>query len=488
MGLSLPMGEGAGVLVVSNRGPVSFSRTADGRLLSRRGSGGLVSSLGPLVRESGATWVAAAITDDDRAAAAAAGGVADAEGFRLRSLAIAPATYHQAYDVVSNATLWFLHHGLFDLARSPCFDRAWREAWLAYREVNARFAEAVAEEAADGATVLVQDYHLSLVGSLVAELRPDLRCVHFTHIPFATPDELRVLPAEVAAELLSGMAGHKACGFHAARWTARFEACCASVLGSVPSTFTAPITPDADELASVAASAECAQAGTWLDERVGARRLIARVERIEPSKNLLRGICAFDELLSARPDLRGEVVLAAFVYPSRESLSEYRSYRHDLEALARTVNARWARSGWEPVLLDTSDDYARSVAALVRYDVLMVNPVRDGLNLVAKEGPLVNRRDGVLVLSREAGAHEELGSVALEVNPFDVSATADRLGQALDMGADERTAHADALRTALATRSPWDWLEAQLRAAGTSGTVPRRAVHMMKGQSGSVRQ
>ncbi len=457
------MGEGAGVLVVSNRGPVSFYRDDDGKLRSRRGGGGLVSSLGPLVREADAIWVSAALSAHDRAAVAE--GVAEAEGIRLRSLVIDPALYAAAYDTIANSTLWFLHHGLFDLAREPCFDRAWTQAWDAYREVNRRFAAAVIEEADADATVLIQDYHLALVGQMVADQRDDLRCVHFTHIPFCTPEELSILPAAVAVELLQGMAANSACGFHAQRWTESFKACCRSVLGRDPVTFTAPIAADGIGLNRVADSAAGSIAASWLESQVGRLRVAVRVERIEPSKNALRGLAAFDELLERRPDLRGEVMMAAFVYPSRESLESYRTYRRDLEHKAAAVNARWGADGWEPVLLDSSDDFARSVAGLVRYDVLMVNPVRDGLNLIAKEGPLLNRRNGVLVLSTEAGVSQELGSAPLRVNPFDISATASALAQAFDMTAEERLAHADALRADVAAGPPQAWLDAQLKAA-----------------------
>jgi trehalose 6-phosphate synthase len=139
-----------------------------------------------------------------------------------------------------------------------------------------------------------------------------------------------------------------------------------------------------------------------------------------------------------------------------------------VESLARQVNERWSTSTWEPVLLDTSDDFARSVAALRRYDVLLVNPVRDGLNLVAKEGPLLNETDGVLVLSREAGVFEELGEHALELNPFDVAGTADALAAALAMSPDERGRRAAALKAAAGARTPQDWLDDQL-AAGAAG-------------------
>lgn len=416
-----------------------------------------------MVRDTGTIWVSAAITDDDRAAARE--GLSEGGGFALVSLDIDPHTYQQAYDVVSNTTLWFLHHGLFDLSRQPSFDREWREAWQAYRQVNALFAEAVVNSAPDGATVLVQDYHLALLGRMVADQRPDLRCVHFTHIPFCDPEAFRIVPPDVATELLDGMAGYRACGFHSSRWAAHFVACCQAVIGSAPLVFTAPIAPDPAELAAMAATADCAREVAWIAEAVGDRQLIVRVERIEPSKNLLRGLAAFDELLELRPELRGRVTLAAFAYPSRQSLAGYRTYRRDAEALAAAINDRWSAPGWQPVLLDTSDNYPRSIAALVSYDVLLVNPVRDGLNLVAKEGPLVNRKDGVLVLSSEAGAAEELRGTALEVNPFDVSGTAAALGAALDMTSSERVTKASALRSAIRANTPNHWLAAQLRAA-----------------------
>jgi len=448
------------VVVVSNRGPLSFSRGSGGELIAKRGGGGLVSSLAPLVRDLGAVWVAAAISEIDREAAAS--GVVECDGFRFRSLAVDPALYRMAYDVVSNSTLWFLHHGLFDLSRRPRLDRRWRQAWDAYRSVNRDFARVVVDEAPEGAVVLVQDYHLSMVGTWLAQQRPDLRSVHFTHIPFCEPGALRLLPEDVAEELLVGMSSHSSCGFHASRWAANFTACCAEVLGFTPTTFVSPLTPDIEDLSAVAASEASRREASALEEMLQGRRLILRVDRIELSKNLLRGFWAYDDLLRTYPEWREKVVFAAFVYPSREGLPEYLAYRHEVETLARAVNDRWATPGWQPILLQTSDNFPRSVAALARYDVLLVNPVRDGLNLVAKEGPMLNRRDGVLALSREAGAWEELGAAALEVNPFDVSGTADVLAAALAMSPGDRTAHAAALKAAIATRVPRDWLVDQL--------------------------
>ena len=451
------------LVIVSNRGPLSFVPGPDGTPVPRRGAGGLVSSLGPAVAGTGATWVAAAISDTDRQAAAA--GVVEAEGFRFRSLVIEPDRYRQFYDTIANATLWFLNHSLFDLPRRPLFDRHWHEAWSTYVDVNRAFAGVVAADAPDGATVLVHDYHLALVGAELAELRPDLCTAYFHHTPFCDPAGLRVLPEKVATQLLQGMAGAGACGFHSPRWAAAFEACATAVRGAAPPTFVAPAAVDAEDLRTQATSAECEGELAALDELAGDRRVIVRVDRVELSKNLLRGFLAYEGLLDSHPRWRERVVFAAFLYPSRDGLPEYLAYRTQVENLVGQINERWATPSWTPILLDVSDSFPRSLAALCRYDVLLVNPVRDGLNLVAGEGPVVNRRDGVLALSPEAGAWDRLGSAALAVHPFDVSATTATLLQALNMEAEERSTRATVLREAVARRTPRLWLEEQLAAA-----------------------
>lgn len=450
--------------MVSNRGPVSFARNDDGELVARRGSGGLVSGLTPIMANTGATWVAAALSDADRAAAEA--GVIDAAGFQVATVSIDPQLFAMAYDVVCNATLWFVHHGLFESARRPVFDDRFTQAWEAYVAVNHAFADTVAEVAPANAVVLVQDYHLCLVGQRLRQIRPDIDSVHFSHTPFTGPDGLRMLPDAVATQLLEGMAAHTACGFHTSRWARRFTECCSEILGITPTTFVAPLGPDAADLSSIAASPAAVAAAADLDAVVGDRKLLVRVDRIELSKNLLRGFRAFDQLLNDHPQWRGRVVFGAFVYPSREGLPEYLAYRQEVEGMVAAINKRWATPDWTPILADFTDDHPRSVAALTRYDVLLVNPVRDGLNLVAKEGPLLNGRHGVLVLSSESGAAEEFGDTALLVNPFDVAATADALHRALSMDATERAAHAAGITQVAQANTPGTWLAAQLAAAG----------------------
>jgi len=452
----------ADLVIASNRGPMSFALDQEGRPVPAGSAGGLAAALHPQLEGSGATWVACAMSEADRMATSE--GLMTERGLHLLTVQPDRDTYRMAYDVVANSTLWFLHHHLFDLARRPRFDHHFATAWEAYREFNELFAQVVDAAAAEGATVLVQDYHLSLLPGVLAEKRPDLHTVHFTHTPFASPDTLRVLPSAVAREVLEGMARATACGFHTARWEECFRSCCEDMGVELHRTFVSPLTPDSEHLIEQAASSECTAAGERLEQLLGGRRMVLRVDRIEPAKNLLRGFWAFDEMLRLRPELRGEVVLLALAYASRSTLPEYLAYGAEVEQTVRFVNDKWGTDDWAPIILDVADDPGRSIAALMRYDVLLVNPLRDGLNLVAKEGPIVNTTDGVLALSREAGAFAELHPEALEINPFDVTGTAAVLLQALDMAPAERARRAEALRALVSRRKPGDWLAEQLAA------------------------
>jgi len=306
---------------------------------------------------------------------------------------------------------------------------------------------------------------------MLADARPDLRTVHFCHIPFADPNMLRVLPEAAAGELLAGLAGYSACGFHASRWESAFRACyadpaLAALAGTKapPPTFASSLSSDHDGLLAEASSADCARSVEALRAETGGRRIILRVDRVEPSKNIVRGMLAFEELLVTYPEWRDKVVHVALVYPSRQGLAEYLALGAEVTHMAERINHAWGTDTWTPIVLHVEDDRPRSLAALTISDVLLVNPVRDGLNLVAKEGSLLNGGDGVLVLSREAGAWEELSEGALGVNPFDVAGTADALHRALSMDRGERRRRAARLRALVLARTASDWLDDQLAA------------------------
>jgi trehalose 6-phosphate synthase len=449
------------VLVVSHRGPFSFTSDGAGGFVAHRGAGGLVSAFTPVLDGSlPARWIAAALTDDD--VAATRSGALHELAASVELLELDAEQHRLHYDVASNALLWLLHHDLFGLGEDPTFDAEAHAALDAYRAVNVRFADAVCDVAAPGDVVLVQDYQLALVPAAVRARRPDLRVQHFSHTPFCDPDRLAVLPDAFANDLVTSLAGGPA-GFHTRRWATSFEACAAARRpGCAAATFVAPLGPDAEALKEQARAPEVATERHAIDELIGDRAVVMRADRIEPSKNIVRGFRAFDQLLQVRADLRGRVVFVAMLYPSRQSTPLYRSYADDVRRMAERVNERWSSGDWQPILFDERDSFPRTLAGYARADVVFVNPIKDGLNLVAKEAPLVNERDAVLCLSRGAGAYDELAPACEMLHPFDVDQQAAALGAALDLPRSERASRATALRRLAAAVTPSDWLRALL--------------------------
>jgi trehalose 6-phosphate synthase len=481
----------ASVVVASNRGPVSFRTDDTGGLTVTRGGGGLVSALRTVLTEGDAVWVCAALSEADRAAADAAPGGRideaghDTGGAAVRMLALEPHTYDRAYNGIANGTLWFTSHHLYDTATQPVFDAAWRREWAAYVSVNTSFADALAEEAAPGATVVVQDYHLSLVPALLRERRPDVRIGWFSHTPWAAPDYFGLLPDDVARALLGGILGADHAGFLTHRWADAFTDCAVRVLGAAARHGTVRVGDghdcdlgvhalgiDGHELRERAAQPDVAARRQALESWARDRQVVVRIDRTELSKNIVRGLAAFRELLRTRPEWRERVVHLAFAYPSRHDLPEYREYTAAVQRTAHEINEEFGVPGWQPVRLEVSDDYPRSLAALSMADVLVVNPVRDGMNLVAKEGPVLSTEGCALVLSREAGAAAELGPWSLVVNPFDVSGTADAIDAGLRMPAEERRRRCAALAGAATALPPQRWLARQLDALTLRAATP----------------
>lgn len=491
----------ARILVASNRGPVAYARADDGTLTAKRGGGGLVSGLSAIGPDAGAVWVCAALGDADRAAVAGTGADgAGAAGGRLpardtgdqavRMLDVPAETFADAYNGVANSVLWFVHHMLYQTPLEPAFDAEFARQWAAYERYNAAFAEALAAEAAEGAAVLVQDYHLTLVPALLRRLRPDLRIGHFSHTPWAPADYYRMLPDEVAAQVLRGVLGADRAGFLTQRWARAFADCCAQVLGArVSGTFDEAgaggalaveldghttvlavhgLGADGEFLRERASREDVAERMAALRERVGRaedgepRRTIVRVDRTELSKNIVRGLHAYRRLLEDRPEWRGRVVHVAFAYPSRQDLAVYRDYTAEVSRVAGEINDAYGTADWLPVLLHVDDDFPRSLAAYRMADVALVNPIRDGMNLVAKEVPVVSDEGCALVLSREAGAFAELAEDALVVNPYDVAGTARALHEALTADPRERARRTRRLADAATALPPRRWFLDQL--------------------------
>jgi len=451
------------LIVVSNRGPIGYGRDEAGERVARRGAGGLVTALSPLVSQHDVTWIASALSDEDRAVAASGPReetAQDGSFYRLRLVAHDPGAYDRYYNVVANPTLWFVQHGLWERKHDPGTDLlpAWRTG---YTEVNRAFADAVCAELErePDAVVFLHDYHLYLVPGLVRARFPGAMLTHFVHIPWVGPRAWEVLPEQVVHEIHAGMLANDVVGFHTERWrTAFIETCAAHDLEPGSTLLTAhPISVDAAEFDALAVSAPVVEREReLLAERP--ERLILRVDRTDPSKNVVRGLEAFERLLERRSDLYGSVVLLALLDPSRQAIPEYVEERERIEAAAARIEARFPGA----LRLRISDDFPRSIAAYKQFDVLIVNAVMDGLNLVAKEAPLVNTRDGVVVLSVNTGAYEELREWVLAVDPLDVEQQAGALEQALELPPAQRRSWASAISAQVREHDQRSWVEAQL--------------------------
>jgi trehalose 6-phosphate synthase len=223
-----------------------------------------------------------------------------------------------------------------------------------------------------------------------------------------------------------------------------------------------PISVDTREFDELAESEAVRRAEEELLTR-RPEKLVVRVDRTDPSKNVVRGFRAFELYLEAHTEMHRRVAMLALLDPSRQDIPEYAEYVGAIQREARRVNDRFAGSGWAPIDLRIEDDFAASVAAYKQYDVLLVNAIFDGLNLVAKEAPLVNMRGGVLVLSENAGAHDELGEFALTINPFDVAGQAEAIHRALELDETERLRRLEGIRKRVREHDVGAWLDTELR-------------------------
>ena len=470
--------------IVSNRGPITYKVIAGERVAGRAG-GGLVSALRGLIRTHSVTWIACAVTDEDRVVAREQHGKAVPEEddagnpFLLHLAEPDPADFDRAYHEIANPLLWFIQHELYDTGQSPVVGEDVREAWAAYRRYNATIAAAAANEY-DADALMVHDYQLYLVAAMLREAGATTPILHFIHIPWPGPGAWHLLPVDLRTELLHGLLGADIVGFQTTHDVRDFLATCEEYLDAVTVDHAArtvrvmtdqdartvlvrsyPISIDPAEFREHITTPEMVEATAEMT-RTRTRYMILRVDRTDPSKNIVRGFQAYDRLLTRRPDLRGEVTLLTLLNPSRLSIDAYALYFETIKTTAADVNARHGYDGWLPIDLRIGDNFPDVIAAYQQYDVLLVNAIADGMNLIAKEAPLLNETNGVIVLSERAGAFEELKPFVLAIDPLDVEATAAALERALELSQSERAARSIAIKEFLITHDINRWIDLQL--------------------------
>ena len=449
----------------------------------RRGGGGLVTALSGLVSHREALWIASAMTGEDVAVSEERGGAVDLEidGIEYRVLLVGsdPAAYDAFYNVIANPILWFIQHYLWDLSNAPDIRQEELDAWdYGYQAVNRDIAAAVLRqiEGRERPLVMLHDYHLYTAPGMIRAERPDAFLQHFVHIPWSQTDSWRILPGRIREALFRGMLANDLIGFHTHHYCLNFVRCCDELLecevdyeqllvrhaGGETRARAYPLSIDAERLRRAAGSPEVARYERGVLER-RREHLIIRVDRADLSKNVLRGFTAFDVFLAQHPEFLEKVTFIAHLQPSRQDVPEYAEYLEKIEALVAVVNHRHGTTDWMPIDLKIYENFPEAVARYKHFDLLMVNSIFDGMNLVAKEAPAVNTRNGVLMLSENTGSHEELADCVLSVNPFDIQEQADAIHRALTMDPEERRVRAEHLKEIIYSRNPGDWVDDQLR-------------------------
>jgi len=472
------------LIVASNRGPIEYAIEPDGALSAQRGSGGMVTALLATARFVPLIWVASAMTDGDRRAAEGANGallrVPDHEIY-VRFVSIPQSVYQRHYYVFCNPLLWFVQHYMWNTPRTPNIGRAVYEAWEnGYIPVNEAIAQAITDEARrqpEPPFVLIQDYHLYLAPAMVRRQIPEATILHFTHIPWPGPRYWGLLPEFMRRRIHEDMCGADIVGLQARGDVQNFLHSCEAMLlgaevdyphctvtfrGRTTHVAQYPISIDAAGLLEFSQSPEVQRHRDKLRPLLG-EQTIVRVDRSEPSKNIIRGLRAWELLLERYPELRGKVNFLQFLVPSRSELGVYQTYTDEIFELVESINDHFGDLDWQPIRVFYEENYPQAIAAMTLYDVLLVNPIIDGMNLVSKEGPLVNKGDGVLILSEMAGSFEQLSEYCLAVAPTDLEGTVRALYQALTMPQDDRRRRAAALKRLVQEEDIIFWLERQFR-------------------------
>ncbi|TMF52682.1 MAG: trehalose-6-phosphate synthase [Chloroflexi bacterium] len=467
-------------IVVSNRAP--HEPRPDGGFA--RGAGGVVTALLTLAEVTAADWVACARTEAERQLVEEQGPTIVAplgrSTTKLHYVMPTEEQYHMYYSVIANPVLWFIQHYLWNLAQEPVIDSRVHSAWTdGYVEVNRQVARRVVEvshQLPERPLVLIHDYQLYLVGKLVRRELPGAVITQFVHIPWPTPQYWKVLPREMRDAILYGLLGCDIVGFQTSLDVRNFLMTCEENAGLAVDERERAVLVDGRMVYArnypisidVASTTRLAYShGVMVEERKlrdwRPEHLIVRIDRTDPSKNIVRGFIAYEKLLRYHPELRGKVQFWAFLQPSRQDVAAYVRYLRQIKQAANRINSDLGTDDWRPIRLEIGESERKAIAALKNFDVLLVNPVYDGLNLVAKEGALVNQTDGLIVLSENAGAHEELRGHVLSINPFDVEATAAAMHAGLTMAAEERKRMNEGARNVVRTNDIARWISNQVQ-------------------------
>ncbi len=477
------------LILVSNRGPVEHQmpegRTG-GQPQPRRGSGSVVTSFSPLAQSFNFTWVSSAMGEGDRAVSGNGAGLRiksplPGHKINLRYVSTPRRAYHKYYNVICNPLLWFLQHYMWNPPYNPTVDASVHDAWEnGYVPVNEAFAKSVVSEARTGDTppvVIGHDYHLYLLPEFVRRDLPGAIIQHYVHIPWPTPLYWNLIPRHIVQRICESLCAANLVGFQTEQDRRCFldtveefvpeaqvdrQPGAVELYGQRCEAKVYPGSINVEEVQRIANSPRTLEYEARLKDEAG-ESTIVRIDRAEPNKNIIRGFRAYEQLLTQRPELKGRVKFLAFLVPSRTHLRQYQRYMEEVKQVIQQVNNAHGSGAWQPIVPFMENNYAQAIAGMKLYDALLVNTLVEGMNLVAKEGPVVNNRDGVLVLSQSSGAYRQLAEGAITVAPTDVDGTAAALLQAITMPPAERKRRASLLYRTVSRHDNGEWLCRQLQ-------------------------
>ncbi|MCJ7522890.1 MAG: trehalose-6-phosphate synthase, partial [Dehalococcoidia bacterium] len=429
------------LILISNRGPVDY-RVKDDRLQLNRGSGGVVTALSAISKYVELTWIASAMGEGDRRVASEQNGrfkvQLPGQELYLRFVVSPRNVYHKYYNLFCNPLLWFLQHYMWNSPYTPNLDHKVYDAWEnGYVAVNRSFADAAIAEASKDKIppfIMIHDYQLYMVGGFIRQQIPGAILQHFIHIPWPASSYWHLFPKLMRRAIMESLCAVDIVGLQTGRDVHHFLHSCDLFLedsrvdyenntimlrGHKTRVASYPVSVDVAALQRHARSSRVREYEENLRPHLG-KQTIVRVDRAEPSKNIVRGLKAFDTLLERYPDLLDRVKMLCFLVPSRSGIKQYQRYTQDIFDMVDMINTKYGNDRWQPIKVFFENNYTQAIAGMRLCDVLLVNPVIDGMNLVAKEGPIVSAKDSVLVLSESAGAHEQLGEHVVSVAPADI--------------------------------------------------------------------
>ena len=473
------------LILVSNRGPVEHQMTSDGRPEARRGSGSVVTAFNSLVQKFEFTWVASAMSEGDRVVSENGQGLhikspLPGHQINLRYVVTPRRVYHKYYNILCNPLLWFLQHYMWNPPYNPNVDAAVHDAWESgYIPVNQAFANAVIAEAQaleQAPIVIGHDYHLYLMPEFVRQGVPEAVIQHFVHIPWPTPQYWHMIPDYIIRRICESLCATDLLGFQTIGDVRCFldtvEEFVPDVTvdrtshtvarnGRTTSVKVYPISINVEEVQRIANTPRALDYENRLSADTGDVTIV-RIDRAEPNKNIVRGFRAYELMLTRYPELKGKVKFLAFLVPSRTHIRQYQRYMDEIQQVIQQINNNHGTDDWQPIVPFIENNYTQAIAGMKLYDVLLVNTIIEGMNLVAKEGPVVNNRYGVLVLSHSSGVYHQLADGAISVSPTDIEGTMEALHQAITMSAKDRKDRAARMLNSVCREDINHWLYQQM--------------------------